>query len=55
MSKVLEGKVAVITGAGKGLGQAFALKFAKEGADLFLTTTNLDRAQNTINKTSAVT
>jgi len=30
MSQMLEGKVAIITGAGRGLGRAFALGFAKE-------------------------
>lgn len=32
----LEGKVAVITGAAKGIGKAIALVFAQEGADLVL-------------------
>ncbi|MGO3732052.1 MAG: SDR family oxidoreductase [Vagococcus sp.] len=32
MVKVLEGKKAVITGAGSGIGRATAIKFAKEGA-----------------------
>ncbi len=36
--KRLEGKVAIITGAGKGLGKAFAVGFAKEGAKLVLVT-----------------
>jgi NAD(P)-dependent dehydrogenase (short-subunit alcohol dehydrogenase family) len=36
--KRLDGKVAIITGAGKGLGKAFALGFAKEGASLVLVT-----------------
>jgi NAD(P)-dependent dehydrogenase (short-subunit alcohol dehydrogenase family) len=48
MSPVLKNKVAVITGASRGLGKAFALKFAEEGAKLFLTTTSLERAKGTV-------
>ncbi len=32
MDRRLEGKVAIITGAGTGIGEAIAHKFAKEGA-----------------------
>ena len=45
MSPALKGKVAVITGAGRGLGKAFALRFAEEGAKLFLPDISLERAE----------
>ena len=47
MSPVLQDKVAVITGASRGLGKAFATRFAEEGAKLLLTTTSLERAAAT--------
>jgi NAD(P)-dependent dehydrogenase (short-subunit alcohol dehydrogenase family) len=47
MSLALKDKVAVITGASRGLGKAFAMRFAGEGAKLLLTTTNLERAEGT--------
>lgn len=34
MAKVLEGRVAVITGASRGIGKALALRLAEEGADI---------------------
>ena len=40
--KLLEGKVALITGAARGIGKAIALKYASEGADIAFTDLNID-------------
>jgi 3-oxoacyl-[acyl-carrier protein] reductase len=53
MSGLLKDKVAVITGASRGMGKAFALRFAEEGARLLLTTTSLERAQGTVKEVKA--
>lgn len=53
MSPVLQNKVAIITGAGRGLGKAFALRFADEGARLLLPDISLERAQNTADEIKA--
>ncbi len=47
MSPVLKDKVAIITGAGRGLGKAFAFRFAEEGAKLLLPDINLERSEAT--------
>ncbi len=47
MSKMLQDKVAIATGAGRGLGKAFALKYAEEGARLLLPDISLERAEKT--------
>jgi len=39
---LLEGKVALITGAARGIGKSIALAFAKEGADIAFTDLNID-------------
>jgi 3-oxoacyl-[acyl-carrier protein] reductase len=39
----LDGKVAIVTGSGRGLGKAFALAMAREGASLVVNSVNLER------------
>ncbi|MCX8117423.1 MAG: glucose 1-dehydrogenase [Desulfobacterota bacterium] len=41
----LKGKVALITGSTRGIGKAFALGFAREGADLVVHGRNLEKAK----------
>ena len=53
MSPVLKDKVAIITGAGRGLGKAFALRFADEGARLLLPDISLERAEGTVKEIKA--
>jgi len=53
--KLLEGKVAIVTGAARGIGKAIALKLAEEGADIAFTDLALDEnAQNTQNEIEAL-
>ena len=46
--KLLEGKVALITGATRGIGRAIALKFAENGADIAFTYLSSHEASQTL-------
>ena len=45
MSGVLQDKVAIITGAGRGIGKAFAVRLAQEGARVLIPDISLERAE----------
>ncbi len=49
----LNNRVALITGAGRGIGRAIAVNFANEGADLFLCATRMETLQETQKLASA--
>ena len=50
----LDGKVAIVTGAARGIGQAIALKMASEGADLALCDLQQDWLADTAGKVTAL-
>jgi 3-oxoacyl-[acyl-carrier protein] reductase len=50
----LSGKVALVTGASRGIGRAVALKLASEGAVLVVTATSLERARKTADEITAM-
>lgn len=50
----LDGKLALVTGASRGIGRAVALKLAECGADLVVTATSLERAQKTADEITAM-
>jgi NAD(P)-dependent dehydrogenase (short-subunit alcohol dehydrogenase family) len=50
MANLLTGKIALVTGAGSGIGQAFAVAYAKEGAKVVITDLNLVGCHQTLEK-----
>jgi NAD(P)-dependent dehydrogenase (short-subunit alcohol dehydrogenase family) len=50
----LSGRVAIITGAGTGIGQGCAIAFAKQGADIVIVGRTLDTLQETVEAVKAV-
>lgn len=52
--KKLEGKTAIVTGSGRGIGQAIALKLAREGAKIMVNDLDAAPAEETIAKIRAL-
>ncbi|HXX59353.1 MAG TPA: 3-oxoacyl-ACP reductase family protein [Dehalococcoidales bacterium] len=46
----LENRVAIVTGAGQGIGKAIALKLASEGASIVISDVNLETAQRVVDE-----
>lgn len=44
---ILNGKISLITGAGRGIGRAIAIELARKGSVVFVTSRNIDHARET--------
>ena len=54
MGKKLEGKVALITGSGRGIGRELALMLAKDGAHIVVNDLDADPANQTVEDITAM-
>ncbi|OPX32796.1 MAG: hypothetical protein B1H40_01605 [Candidatus Latescibacteria bacterium 4484_181] len=50
MMRGLENKIAIVTGAGQGIGQAIAVRLAQEGAEVVISDINLQSAEQTASR-----
>ena len=50
----LEGKTAIITGAGLGIGRAYAIEFAKEGADVIVNDVNMENTNEVVKEIEGI-
>ena len=48
MGDLLKGRVAIVTGAGRGFGRAIAMRYAGEGAAVTVTSRSLNELQSTV-------